>query len=132
MSFCRLVPIFIVASAIVGGLIARLVGTNILYGVALGMCVGFSPLLLLALVVGLMHLWRPDHPQCLCGHRSYDYVATIRPNEDPRSWGYRYRCLHCGQNFVAGGHAFQVLDENGLRQPYMTHSDWGRWRPAGG
>jgi hypothetical protein len=132
MSLCQIMPFFIFASAIVGGVIAWAVGARISSGVTLGMAAGVSPVFLLGLLVGLMQLWRPDCPRCLCGRRRYDYVETIKPDEvNLSSWKYHYRCLRCRRNFLQSGNAFEVMDENGALAPYMIHSEWGRWRRVG-
>jgi hypothetical protein len=124
MSLCRIFAICMCAGPFVGGIVAWLLGSPVWHGVVYGILIGQSPIMLfltvMPLLLGAMALWRPEYPRCLCGRRSYEYVASV---SNQRS---QYRCERCKRDFLLDCNTFQLMNGNGVATPYMTHSERGR------
>lgn len=87
MSLCKASPWFIVLCMSGGRILARHSGYSFLAGAVGGVVVGMLPLLILSAIVGLMLVWCPERPICICGKchsEDYDYVGPMYKPEDIR------------------------------------------------
>ena len=67
MNFYHILPLFIIASILIGTVIGHSGGGSALRGALVGFLIGWSPLVLLALAAGFFALWSPDRPLCKQG-----------------------------------------------------------------
>jgi hypothetical protein len=110
-----------------GGILAHYSGYSFLAGVAGGVTFGMLPLLVLGAIVGLMFLWCPERPICICGKcRSEDY-DFIGPMSKPEDNTFYYKCSLCGREYRCQGSKFDLKTAQGY-SPYMEISRWRRWK----
>lgn len=128
MNLDRTLPIFVILCVSIGALIGYLRGNSAVTGAEIGLAVGFSPLLLLAIGCAFFTLWCPDRPTCMCGkYKSIDYKHLSHLSKRKRDV-YYYKCCNCGREYRLQNKHFDLrLSENDF-QSYMMISKWGRWR----
>jgi hypothetical protein len=130
MNLDRALPIFVILCISIGALMGHLWGSSAVIGAAIGLAVGFSPLLLLAIAYGFIVLWRPETPTCMCGKcesKGYEYLGPFsKPNDDT----YYYKCPSCGREYRLQNKRFDLRLSKNDFQPYMMISKWGKWRPS--
>ena len=127
MSLCKAYPWFIVLCMAGGGILAHYGGYSFLAGAAGGVVVGMLPLLILGAIVGLMLVWCPERPICICGKCysvDYDYVGPMYKPEDNT---FYFKCSLCGREYRSQGPKFDLKTEQGY-SPYMEKSKWHRWK----
>jgi hypothetical protein len=127
MTLCQLFPVVVIAGTVVGGFVAHVSGGHWDDGAAIGFAIAWLPMLTLGLLVGFMQFWRPDQPPCRCGRKSYLFVQILKPDQhEAKTWEYEYACS-CGRHYIATTSRFDLVTASGNREPYMSHSNWGRW-----
>jgi hypothetical protein len=110
-----------------GGMLAHHSGYSILAGAAGGIAVGMLPLFFLGAIVGLMLIWCPERPICICGKcrsDNYDFVGPMYKSQDDT---YYYKCSVCGREYRCRGPKFELKTEQGY-SPYMEMSRWHIWK----
>ncbi len=130
MSFCRVYPIFIILCVPSGGAIARFIGSPVLKGMLIGLAVGFVPLVLLGIIVGLSSMWTPDRPICRCGKcksADYEYVGPEELTLTEETF-FEYRCPSCSREYGQNNKRFWEVSSDGTEIPYMVISKRGRWQ----
>ncbi len=130
MNFYHILPLFIIASILIGTVIGHSGGGSALRGALVGFLIGWSPLVLLALAAGFFALWSPDRPLCKqgkCKSLDYKFLRLEKPDKDQPPTAYFYRCP-CGVDYVQRDGDFLELFEGKLEKPFMKLSKWGRWK----
>ncbi len=130
MNFSQILPLFIIASTLMGTFIGHSGGGYALRGALVGFLIGWSPLLLLALAAGFFALWTPDRPPCKygkCKSMDYKFLRMEQPDEGQPPTAYFYRC-RCSVDYVQRDDNFLELCEGELEKPFMKLSKWGRWK----
>ncbi len=120
-------PWFVVLCMAGGGILAHHNDASLVTGVAVGVAVGFLPLLLLGAVNALMQTWCPDRPPCVCGNcnsEDYKFVGPMHKAEDRM---YYYQCPHCSREYRSQVPKYDLKREHGY-SPYMEKSKWHRWK----
>ncbi len=128
MNLERVLPAFFFLSVGIGALIGYLLGEAAVRGMAIGMVVGVSPILMLGGTYGFIMWWCPDTPKCMCGNgKSSDYKHLSHLSKH-RDEVYCHKCRKCGREYLLQKRRFDLrVTENDIR-PYMVISRWGRWR----
>ena len=124
----RLFPVFVMACATIGAAVANSFSLPILLGAVIGLIVGFSPLVIIAIGYFLLMAWRPDRPLCRCGRcrsKQYQYAG---PTQITAATVYEYQCPFCSRVYRQEGDCFREVSGDGSAIPYMRISKWGRWR----
>ena len=130
MNLDRALPIFVILCTSIGALMGYRLGDSAVTGAAIGLAVGFSPLLLLGIGDGFFTLWCPDRPTCMCGKcKSNDY-RYLGPPSKPSDDAYYYKCPSCGREYRLQNKRFDLRSSKNDFQPHMMISKWGRWRPS--
>lgn len=94
-------------------------------GVPIGVLIGFSPLLILATAYGVVMLWFPDRPVCMCGNcKSGDYKYR---GGSFRKSVYYYQCPFCQQQYRQKEGRFEAKGDKDCVS-YMKLSRWGDGR----
>lgn len=120
-------PVFIFLCMAGGAILAHRNGASIAAGVAGGFVVGMLPLLVLGAAVGLMQMWCPERPSCVCGKCNsddYDYLGPMHKSEDN---AYYYQCPYCHREYRLQGLNYDLKNAHGY-SPYMKMSKWQRWK----
>ncbi len=131
MNLSSILPLIMILFALIGAAVSWWLGGTWYLGASIGLAAVFAPLVLLGITVKLFTLWRPDLPKCACGRCDYDFVPTDKAiPEAQNTKEYHYCCRHCGAVYVMSDNNLSLIDEQGDRRTYMTHTKWGRWRRA--
>jgi hypothetical protein len=130
MSLCSAYPVFVILCVAIGGAIAHFTDAPVLYGISIGLAVGFAPLVLLGIIYSLMMAWRPDRPTCRCRKCQYMHYESVWPEEITvtEETVYEYRCPFCSRTYRQKGKRFWEVSSDGSEIPYMVISKWGRWQ----
>jgi len=129
MSLCKAYPWFIVLCMTGGGILAHHSGYSLIAGAAGGAAIGMVPLLILGAIVGLMLIWCPERPVCICGKchsEDYDFVGPMYKSQDDT---YYYKCSLCDREYRCRGPKFELKTTQGY-SPYMEMSKWHRWKKS--
>ena len=132
MSLEKILPFFMILCLGGGSLIGYFRGgeplTGMANGAAIGLAVGISPILALAIAYGFILLWCPDRPTCMCGKaKSSDYKHLSHLSKR-KSDVYYYRCRQCSREYRLADRRFDMRLSEDDFQPYMVISKLGRWR----
>ena len=127
MNLDRALPVFIVLCMTLGGILANRNDVPVFTGVAVGLFVGFLPLLLLFAIVGLMEAWCPERPPCVCGKCNSEEYKYIGPMQKAEDGAYYHKCPQCGREYRSQGPKFDLKTANGYSS-YMEKSKWLRWK----
>ena len=128
MNLEKLFPVFFFLCLGIGALIGYLRGEATATGAAIGVAVGISPIFVLGAIYGLLILWQPEKPKCMCGNAKLSDYVYLNQLSKRRDDGYCYGCRKCGREYLLQTGRFDLrLSENEF-QPYMEISKWGRWR----
>ena len=130
MSFCRLLPYFVIVCIGVGLIVSKHLGVSLTLGASLGLLAGFVPLVLLCVAYGALMFWRPDLPVCRCGQTKYGEYEHIPSTEgySKDTW-HENRCPKCERRYKSKGTVVMECRADGTLIPYMKVSRWGRWQP---
>ncbi len=129
MNLDKIFPAFFFLCVGIGALIGHAGGRALstANGAAIGVAVGLSPLLVLALFVGVITLWCPERPTCMCGEtKSSDYYFISHLSRISEHV-YVYRCHTCRRMYRQHENRFELRLAEHEFQPYMVISKWGRW-----
>lgn len=123
----KILPIFVILCATGGALIGYRWGNSAVMGAGIGLAVGFSPLLLLAIGYGFIMLWLPERPTCMCGECNSKDYQYLGPFSRPDDGAYYYQCPRCGREYRLKNKRFDLRLSEDNFQPYMMIAKWGKW-----
>lgn len=136
MNLCLMLSIYAIVCIVTGTTLAFFTDISFASGLTWGVIIALIPLVFLGVIYGVILLWRPELPRCICRNciaNGYDYLDSFNKKVLNKHF-YNYRCPKCGREYRL------TYTENKIKfdlkttsdfLPYMEVSKWGRWKLCG-